>query len=193
MENLIFKPWIPELYNSLDNKYGKLLLLGESHIGNDDNKNNREFTFNVIEDVIGGDRRKDYKHFTFLGNLLTPNDRTTTFENCAFANLIQDVFPGPRIPPNQQQISSISPAFWNLLNITKPNKVIITSSRIWNNWMPNNDSRSYHIGELTANSQRSTIWKYEYNGGVCEAIGIHHPSARNFYSWRPLVQEFLKR
>jgi len=192
MQNIIFKPWIPDLYNSNHAKYGKLLLLGESHIGNEEIKNNSDFTINVIKEVIDGNRCRDYRHFTFLGNLITPDDRAITFKNCAYANLIQDVFSDARVAPSSGQFATIQPAFWKILNMTKPEKVIITSSRIWHNWMPDDDSRSRLIGEVRANDKHSTIWEYQYGSGSCEAIGIHHPSAMKFYSWRPLVQKFLE-
>lgn len=193
MDKLLFNPWIPEDFHSASNKFGKLLLIGESHIANETTKMNKNFTINVIEEVLDENRCRDYRHFTFLGNLISPNDRATTFKHCAFANIIQDVFPGPGIPPNKNQIATIIPAFWELLNVVKPEKIIITSARTWEKWMPDNDVRSAHIDNLKIDGRYSSIWRYKYNGGTCEAIGINHPRSRNFYSWRQLVTEFINR
>ncbi len=187
---LKFKPWVSENYTNLTSKFGKVLILGESHYGSEKDKH-ENFTIQVVLEVINGKYCAGYRHFTLLGRLFNP-DRNEIFKNCAFANLIQDILSEPGENPTKSQIETIVPAFWAILNEVKPDKVIITSTRLWENWMPDDDKRCSRIGELKESGKFSTIWEYSYNQGKCIAIGINHTRARDFYSWRPLVEKFIK-
>jgi hypothetical protein len=184
-------PWISENYRNNTSKFDRLLILCESHYDK-----NREFdpnfTIDVVQDVIDGTRCKGYRYYTILGNIFNQEDRSDLFLNCAFANLIQEVLEKPRVHPTAEELATIQDAFWDILRLTKPKKVIVTSQRAWNYWLPDNDPRGRKIAEIKENDRYSTVWKYEFEDVSCEAIGIGHPSGKNFYSWEGLVNSFLK-
>lgn len=188
---LKIKPWISDNYNSPNPKFGKILILGESHYG-EPSKDDTNFTINVIEDVLTGRVCQGYRYFTMLGRLFNPDDRNDIFNNCAFANLIQEILEAPRVHPTYEQKNNSHIAFWAILKKTNPDKIIVTSSRAWNNWLPDDDDRGSKIDTITVDGRSSNVWHYEQKGVFkCQAIGIGHPAGRGFYSWRGVVNEFL--
>ena len=122
-------------------------------------------------------------------------NRYTLWEKVAFANLIQVSLTDPNQQPTLEQISTITPAFWLLLENLKPNKIIICSQRMWTNWMTDidNDNRSKLLqNPLNVNGKHSTIWHYNFGSVDCRAIGINHPSrAFSYDDWNPIIMEFL--
>ena len=186
------KPWISENYLKNTSKYDRLLLLGESHY-DETGEFDPNFTNEVIQDVIDGTICRGYRYYTMLGNIFNPQDRSDVFKNCAFANLIQEILEKPRVHPTQKELETIRDAFWEILRLTKPKKVIVTSQRAWEYWLPDNDTRGQKISVIKENGRYSTIWKYEFEDVSCEAIGIGHPSGKNFYSWEGVVHSFLAR
>lgn len=186
---MYFKPWISENYKN--NSSGqRILILGESHYG-DSNEMESNFTIDVIKDVLDGTRCRGYIYYTKLGKLFNEKNREEIFENCAFSNLIQSFVPAPRIQPTREQLEEIHQVFWEILKTTKPDKVIITSLRAWEYWMPDHDYRGIKMTQIQGNERTSQVWKYQFEDVNCLAIGIPHPSSRNFYSYRELVQKFI--
>jgi hypothetical protein len=185
-----FKPWISENYRFNKSRFGRVLLLGESHYGDSTNVN-KNFTIEVVQDIIDGVVCQSYRYFTILGRLFNQNDRTDIFNNCAFANLIQEVLEAPRQYPTDSELATIHSAFWDILKLTRPEKVIVTSQRAWEYWLPDNDPRGEKIDDLSVENKHSTIWKYQFDDVDCTAIGIGHPSSRGFYDWRELVKKYL--
>lgn len=190
---LKIKPWISDNYKSPNPKFGKILILGESHYG-EASENDEDFTINVIDDVLTGRVCQGYRYFTMLGSLFNPDDRNDIFNNCAFANLIQEILEAPRVHPTEDELDTIQEAFWEILRFTKPEKVIVTSYRAWDKWLPDDDTRGKQIDTITVEGRTSNVWQYEQEGVFkCQAIGIGHPAGRGFYSWRGVVNEFLAR
>jgi hypothetical protein len=187
--NMYFKPWISENYEK--NKSGqRILILGESHYG-DSKEIESNFTIDVIKDVIDGTKCRGYIYYTKLGKLFNEKNREEIFENCAFSNLVQSLLTAPRVHPTKEQLDEIHNVFWAILKHTKPNKVIVTSLRAWQYWLPDYDQRGIKLAQLEENGKSSQVWKYKFEDVDCLAIGIPHPSSRNFYSYRELVQKFL--
>lgn len=186
------RPWISENYKDGAVKYGRILLLGESHYGNS-TEFDSDFTNEVIKDVIDGTVCNGYRYYTMLGRIFNPNDRSDIFENCAFANLIQEILEKPRIHPSSSELSTIRDSFWEILKLTKPSKVIVTSVRAWNNWLPDDDPRGKKVSDISIGGKHSTVWKYKFEDVSCEAIGIGHPSGKNFYSWEGVVKAFISK
>jgi hypothetical protein len=188
----LLNPWISENYKKEEAKFGQLLILGESHY-DERMSTDPNFTIHVVSDVIDGTICSGYRYNTLLGNIFNPEERSDLFLNCAFANLIQVPLIKPRVNPTEAELATIKDAFWEILRITKPRKVIVTSLRAWNFWLPDADPRGMNVGEIEVNKKHSAIWKYEFEDVYCHAIGISHPSGRAFYPWRDLVLEFVNK
>ena len=187
---LKLQPWISDNYKKKTKEEDKILLLGESHYG-DPSDFNSNFTIEVVQDVIEGTVCAGYRYYTLLGKLFNMRDRNEIFNNCAFANLIQGVLEKPRLHPSKAELDTIHEAFWEILKLTKPTKVIVTSQRAWEMWLPDNDPRGKSVSDLSVEDRCSTVWQYKFDDVDCLAIGIGHPSSKSFYSWRGLVNEFI--
>jgi hypothetical protein len=190
--NIKFNPWISENFKNGTSKYGKILIFGESHYGVD-NEDDSNFTIDVINEFLDGETYSAYKMYTNIGLLFNENDKLDIWQNCAYSNLIQYFMSDCDDQPQKEQLESIIPAFWNILELVKPEKVIICSKRAWENWMPDSDERCRKIDEVSIDNLFSSIWEYDYSGGKCKAIGINHPTSIGFShnKWRPLVQKFI--
>jgi hypothetical protein len=191
MSNIKFIPFISEGFNN-NPKFGKILVFGESHYG-EDHQNDITFTNEVIDEFLSGENYPAYRIYTNIGLLFNESDKYDFWKNGAYSNLIQGFMSDCDDQPNKSHIDTVIPAFWEILDLVKPEKIIICSSRAWNNWMPDSDPRCKKIDDISEGECSSSIWEYNYNGGTCTAIGINHPTSFGFSSnkWRPLIQKFI--
>jgi hypothetical protein len=197
IEGLNFQPWISEKFKKGEGKYGRLLILGESHyIWEDGNKENKDldqgnhFTSDVVQDFLDGNY--DLPFFRNLGLLFKPSDKFELWKEVAFANAIQRGLSGPDDQPTQEDIRTVKRAFWLLVENLEPDKILVCSKRMWNNWVPEDPNRSRFVKHIQANGKHSTIWQYQIPNKNCLAMGIKHPS--KYFSpngWRPIVMDFL--
>lgn len=209
IKGLNFQPWISDNYESKDNPYGKLLILGESHYYEEDDEEeqkdinddvlssmcseiepNNYFTSAVVKDFI--DAKHNVPFFNNLGLLFNPNDKYHIWKNVAFANGIQFALDSAKKQPTKEEIATVKEAFWLLLDNLNPDKILVCSKRMWNNWLPDDSERGQFKYEIQNNNKNSTIWEYQLNNKGCTAMGINHPSKYFSYNnWRPIVFEFL--
>lgn len=203
---LVFKPWISASYKNKTGIHGQLLILGESHYIEEDQKkdlkdydvvNDNEdeieslsnFTHSAVEGYLL--RKYDINFFRNLGLLFNSENRYELWQNIAFANGIQYLLSGSNTQPTKEEISTVKDAFWSLLEELNPSKILVCSQRMWQNWLPDDDPRGEKISELKENNKYSTIWRYKINGHVCHAMGINHPSKYFSYdNWSPLIVKF---
>jgi hypothetical protein len=192
--DLFFYPWISDNYKNGSGKFGKLLIIAESHYGIE---NATEYTtIDVVETVLTNDRSSCYKMFTKLGQTLDP-DRNILWENCAFSNLIQYRQDKPMVYPKTEHLKDVPLNFYKILDLVKPEKVIVTSKRAWNNWLTQDPIDEYHnceqLADLTTDNPKvfSEMWQYHYKGGNCLAIGTSHPSTAGFSDFTPLIKKFV--
>lgn len=209
---LNFSPWVSEAYNKNSGIYGKILIIGESHYFDDEEedenlnvqndeeqlqvlelkipKTRDESTITMIEGYIN--RKWDINFYRNLGLAFNNKNRFEVWGNVAFANGIQKGLKSSICQPSKDEIATFIPAFWALLESLKPDKVLICSQRMWQKWMPDNDKRSSNVSSINKNGKHSTIWKYNYSGGNCIAMGINHPSKYFSYDkWAPIISEFI--
>jgi len=191
---LKFQPWIPESYYDSNNPYGKLLILGESHYINDfDEKvDYSQFTTEKIEDVISSNGCETINYYRNFGKVFY-DDPKDIWIKVAFANLIQVGLVGTKSQPTNDDFKTISPALWLLIENLKPQKMIVTSSRMWNRWFPDKDPRCNKVTLIEAEGKKSEIWRYENEDGYSYAMYVRHPS-RGFSpnAHRPLIKKFLE-
>lgn len=193
IDGLKFQPWIPENYYDSNNPYGKLLILGESpYINDPDVKiDYSEITTEITEDVIKGGGCENIYYYRNLGRVFNENQKLI-WANASFANAIQAAMKDSNAQPTKEQFKTIIPALWLLIENLKPQKMIVTSMRMWNNWFPDKDPRCNYVTSIEANGKESSVWRYKHDDGYCYAIAIRHPS-RYFSSiaHRPLIEKFL--
>jgi hypothetical protein len=187
MEKLTFGPWIGSNYQT--SPHGRLLLIGESHYLDNENVTDT-LTSEVIQKFVNGDYSINF--YKNMGLLFNPQNPKELWQNVAFANAIQNGLPDSTSQPEKEDIATVVPAFWILLDLLKPEKVLVCSKRMWNYWLPDKDPRGSFIDHISENGKNSTVWKYNYTSGHCFAMGINHPSSYFSYAdWNPLVMKFM--
>lgn len=191
---MFLTPWIgKDYFVGINGK--KLLIFGESHydkeeFGHEDCE--CDFTIKILNNVVK--ERERIRFFEFVGSLIG-SDSFEVWNKVAFANLIQFVLK-EQSQPKEEHIETIV-AFYKYLEMLKPDKAIVCSSRAWLTWFPkyidNEDGieldESFRIG-------KSYIFKYPHSRGKTQVIGINHSSSREpdyIGTWKPIVQSFLEK
>lgn len=205
---LNFQPWVSEHYRNSNGKYGRLLILGESHYyeedDNEDEKdeeisstedfnvvvNENRFTSAVVQDFL--ENKHNIPFYRNIGLLFNPLNKYEVWNQVAFANGIQIALSNPSSQPTNEEIATVKNAFWLLLDNLNPDKILVCSKRMWNYWLPDDSTRGRYIKMITENNKTSTIWEYQLDNNKCNAMGINHPSKYFSYNnWRPIVENFL--
>jgi hypothetical protein len=209
MKNAIyFRPWMPNNYGM--GKYGRLLLLGESHYYDDekreeDQTEKREaqeklpetlfevrsnFSSKVIQEYLSGGH--NHKYFGNIGRMFNPGDKYEVWREAAFANLIQNPLARAMSQPSEEDLATIASAFDELLTELRPTKVIVLSARLWEQWLPPEPENGFIVQEgYEVEGRKSNVWKYKYSGHCSYVIGISHPSKGAYSKWGPLVRQFV--
>jgi len=186
---LRFEPWIGKNYKTYVD--GKILLIGESHYLDEELDPASNFTTAVIKQFLQG-HKLPTPFFQRIGNIFDSNDYNSIWENIAFANLIQAGLSEAKSQPTVDDIATINPTFEILLKNLKPDKVLVFSKRLWNNWLTEEDAT--HVKEISANNKKGNIWEYQRNGKKTLAMGINHASrmyGKSWSDWVPLVKKFI--
>lgn len=185
MNTLTFDPWIGKNYGK--SHFGKLLIIGDSHYFNND----------LPADLKGFTKAKiaelpiiSARFYDNIGKVLSPAQPLALWDNVAFANAIQEPFGYANQEPTKQQKDDAEIAFRQYLDLTKPEKVIVFSNRLWEHFF-NKTEWGTHIGKI---DNRWNVRNLDYAGGNCKAIGLHHPSSRGFSpeAFGDVVAEFLR-
>jgi len=185
MPHLTFSPWIGKNYSQ--SRYGKLLIIGDSHYFNNRPPNNlQDFTkaqIAELDDIAGSFHKTILKIFGY-------NQHADFWENVAFANAVQSAFTSSDQIPTMAEKNKAELAFREYLDILKPKKVIVFSSRLWEHFF-NKAGWGNHVGKI---NDRWNVRDLDYSGGNCIAIGLHHPSTRGFNvsEFQNIVSEFLR-
>lgn len=186
MSNLTFHPWIGKNYHQ--SHYDKLLIIGDSHYFNTAIPNNlAEFTKAQIAEL---DDIASNFHKTIL-KIFEHQKHEDFWSKVAFANAIQSSFTSSNQVPTTGEKNKAELAFKEYLDLIKPNKVIVFSSRLWEHFF-NKTGWGKHIDKI---NDRWNVRELNYNGGNCMAIGLHHPSSRGFTTseFQNIIAEFLHK
>lgn len=208
IKGINFQPWISEKYEKGTGKYGRLLVLGESHYYEEDSEEEQKddmidsdpkceivdlennLTSAVVQEFI--DKKHSIPFFRNLGLLFNANDKQEIWNEIAFANGIQVALNSSTAQPTVDEIDTIKSAFWLLLDNLSPDKILVCSKRMWNYWLPEDNLRAKHLMNISENNKHSNIWQYKIGNKNCLAMGINHPSKYFSYeNWKPIVMNFL--
>ena len=209
-----FEPWGGCRYGQ-PNRLGlpeRLLVLGESHYGAEDRAT---ITQEVVVEVFAKaeDVPYRYRFFTSVFKALCGAEQEPTREALAefchaiaFYNFVQDMIREAGDRPNEEAwAGGITPFFEGLDRLT-PSHVVACGFGLWDS-LP-----SEHFSDLATETDRSILeqlpsryqgsashrqrgWvgRYDYEGGRCVILKIHHPSrAFSAPEWRPVLQRFLR-
>lgn len=97
--------------------------------------------------------------------------------------------------PTEEDYKTVEPAIQKYLDIVKPDKIIVFSKRIWDKGLKSEISWGNYLGEVQDEkyNKKSTLWKFNYENGLCFGIGVNHPSSRGYspIEWSSLINKFL--
>jgi len=192
MNPLLFEPWEGPRYGKTS--YGRLLILGDSHYFFHTETNYASFT----QRMIGGlGSAEDNNFYLKVGQVFDPADYRTIWPNVAFANAIQHPFREAQPAVTREHLRTVEPAVRAYLEWTRPSKMIVFSSRVWNRGLPARWGKKIETLHDSVFGHRATVWEFDHAGGACYGIGVHHPSSRRppFKpdEWRPLINQFLEK
>ncbi|WGZ95542.1 MAG: hypothetical protein QJT81_06015 [Candidatus Thiothrix putei] len=132
MKNLTFHPWVGKVYHNGGIFHGrKILILGESHYGADDDEETVEYTQNVVDwyGIQNGDGAGKAFFLKIAVSMLMKNaswdvsdkERIDFWNSVAFYNYIQGfVGDKPRMRPTSPQWEEAKQLFINVLDELKP-------------------------------------------------------------------------
>lgn len=191
MENIFFKPWIGKDYQTGGIFGKKILIIGEAHIcgagcsdcGNTGNAEEcADFTSNhCIEQLIDGHTAgwtrtfRKFEHSLVSGDVDLEKSRAI-WNSVAFYNYIQKSVDAPRTSPEPVDFQKSENAFFETLELLKPDLIIVWGvTRMYDN-MP---SKGWEKGEslIVDSTEVRNGWYTTDSGKRIRAIWVYHPSA----------------
>jgi|SRR5579885_2739419 len=186
-KHVYFFPWVGKNYGTASRR---LLILGESHYGDDDES--QDFTRRLTKEIVRG--HTTGRFWTQIAQTLTGKsrwdiDRKEFWNSVSFYNYVQEIVGGAaRIAPTAEMFHRSESAFFEVLDQLKPTHLIATGRRLWYQ-MPrlvDENLKFYVAGQPYQYGEYSREW------GRVLAMGIKHPStAFNSCHWHPVVSAFL--
>ena len=183
-----FTPWVGADYEVSEER---LLILGESHYGDESMPGNSTITF--TQEYVDGQNHRFWTSIMQVvrGQPYWELDRKEFWHSVAFYNYVQQpVAETAGVAPTTEMFSSSRDAFLSVLNQLAPQKILVLSNRLWQN-MPTGSLPGPHLsyGEET----RETLL-YQYKGGEALACWVPHPSYGFSWSqWHPMIKALLDK
>jgi hypothetical protein len=200
MGNYVFAPWVGEKYLSDGYLGKKILVLGESHYGKEDEESDSTITRRVVEGFKAYKGGANYDNsmnslnrFTniFMGQ---PADKETAlgfWDSILFYNYIQKLMKGPRggTRPTAEDWGNSRQAFVELLNEYKPDVIIVWGKRLWNNI-----TAIGRPGEEFLDGKCGKIYYYQTADKEIPALRLDHPSSPAFgYKYSEHLKAFIEQ
>ncbi len=173
MSDIVFQPWVGNKFNG-DNRFGvRVLILGESHYGQES-----EIQPTVTTEVVRLlAQQKRHAFFTKLSKLLLGldgktwidnNTRGEVWEHIAFYNYIQSFVSDSRVRPSTEMWDAAREPFLGIFHDLKPDVVLVLGKEL-----------ATHVPTLPEKID------------VC---CIQHPSTGfDYKEWNPLFAEAIQR
>jgi hypothetical protein len=171
---------------------GKLLIVGLSHYGNEDELRQPDFTHNLVEKVIKGELK--IRYFTKIAKLFRnevgkPYSPAEFYSRIAFYNYLPYPFGGPKEPYEDQLANEVKRGFFfKVLDYYKPDRVLVTGERLWRRFVSKRHDHSV-LPEIRC-TDLHLLFKCEgdevcclyprRDGGTTLVGAITHPSTAKF-------------
>lgn len=195
MENIFFKPWIGEDYETGGIFGKKILVVGESHYCGHcercgDAANAEECagftTDHCIQPLLDGYTAGWTGTFhkferSLVGHETDLNESRKIWNSVAFYNYIQKAMDGPRTSPDWTDFRDAEAAFFETLDSLRPDVVIVWGvGRMFDN-MPGGDRwREGGSLEVGGYAVKNGFYRLD-NDREARVLWVYHPSAG--YSW----------
>ena len=170
-----------------------IFILGESHYRPDGQPLNREFTREVVQEVLEGE---NYPFFTktvgvFYGRWPNLDERRRFWNTAVFYNFVQEtVGKAPGIRPKDHMWRTAGPALEETLIMCMPGFVLVLGKQLWDNLpIPLKEGPTVHLADGRTRSSRL----YFNDNGYAFTFGINHPRSGgwSYDLWTPWVRAAL--
>lgn len=213
MSSINFEPWVGKNYATIGYKGKKVLVLGESHYCSNELAQSgrchpycrkelmdgacRLQTCDVVREAVydygGQSYLRCFVSFerAVVGKVLTQEERENFWNSVMFYNYIQFAQSGPRVVPRPEHWAASENAFVELLNIYKPDYIIVWGVRLYLG-LPDFGGRRSEI--MIDDNKKADVWIYPINGREIPSLKIHHPSApsgKKWHYWHEVIEKFF--
>lgn len=183
-----FKPWIGADYAASDER---LLILGESHYGDESMSGNSTITF--TQEYVDGQNHRFWTSIMQVvrGQPYWELDRREFWQSVAFYNYVQQpVAETAKVAPTSEMFSLSRDAFFSVLSQLAPRKILVLSNRLWEN-MP---AGGLPGPQLSFEQGTRETLLYQYEGGQALASWVPHPSYNfSWPQWHPMIKALLEK
>lgn len=187
MPSVTFLPWIGTRYQEgIWN--GRLLILGESHYGEED----ATLTRTLTQDYCSS--KMSHPYWTNIMQVVTGRhhselDRNDFWQTVAFYNYVQSALDEPGDAPTDEMWSSACLPFNEVFSAIKPDRILVVSYRLWEMF----DFGGSCGAPIQINGQELPIWLLNRSNGEKTICGcIKHPRAGfSSEAVSPLVKAFI--
>ena len=180
MTKIKFMPFVGKQYSvGINGK--KVLTLGESFYSEHPEREGRDVMSKLIEWYVEEDK---YEHEGWMntytkyiralaGEEISRKNSETWWNRTALYDFVQVPMIGPRVSPTEQQFRDSDEAFFEVLELLKPDLVIAWGKRLYNN-LP-------RVGYQGEDCMSQETWIYETRSGhQVRVLPIDHPSIADF-------------
>ena len=193
------------IYGTADDPGKKLLALGESlYCFDEEMAKDPEITIKTIRDLIDPNSVfEPYKNtFTKFSKSLAGyffddfpiEEKTKLWQHIMFYNYVQVPMTSARVSPTREDFKKSEPAFWEVLEKTDADLVIVWGKRLYN-YLPQTGEQAEDLaivdGEFYGDA--TEIWSYEVNSKQVQVMYVNHPSAAYALEyWGAFISQFIK-
>lgn len=181
MSNIHFEPWVGNNYWDGGCFGKKILVLGESHHGEDTGSSK---TRDILYDqTYSCYTMKSYTNFerALEGDYTDDDDRERIWNSVMFYNYVQSCVSKSRKSPEDWQFKDSEDAFFEVLEEYEPDVVLVWGTRLWES-LPYTNYESYDNCEYDGYEYRCGSYTTD-SGLVVPCYEIQHPSSGFSWSW----------
>jgi hypothetical protein len=173
----------------------KLLLLGESHYGEDRGAAMTRHWLRLHEEGETGNRSMTWTKCETLMSYCSNHDPRSLWERIAFANFVQISLEDQHCRPEPDHWKTGWDAFPELLTIVKPDVMLVLGKTVWDElpWDDRQPSAFQHHPELRTGDDQWGVVYARQDGGHTIAGFVYHPSHPGWSAkaWYPHVERLL--
>ncbi len=183
-----FAPWVGNNYDSGGIFGKKIMVLGQSHYGDDSAENNKDLTKAVIKEYLEypdtvPSYLRSFKVFerSLVGKSTDNRDRDAIWNSLVFYNYVQTLAAeGLRKAPKKKDYKESAGAFFEVLETYRPQYVIVWGPSLWynlpeDNWIEGKKTTYEGIDIFNG-------WYNLFSGEKVRMICVSHPASGSF-SW----------
>lgn len=192
------------IYGTKENPGCKLLVVGDSfYCANPEKEAVRSIVKSTIADLLDPNSefepyKNTYKKFikslTGYYDEMTFEQNTEAWQHIMFYNYVQTPMTMARVSPSQEDYKNAEPAFWEILEKSGADLVVVWGKRLYNN-LPQvgKQAEDLEIKEGEFMGDAIEIWSYNVNGKDIQLMYVNHPSAAYALEyWGTFIHQFIQ-